>query len=259
MFIRLFISFTFIFITGCSSINFIKEPVLNDDIFLKAKVFLDKNKYEKAKSNFLQIANTEKGSELALQSHFYLGHSYYGLKNYDESIYHFNYYSMFSKDIIKIEESQFMKSKCIYKMTVPYNNDQTQTFLAIPTIQEFLDNFPLSKHNKEANNMIASLRNKISKKYYETGRLYMKMKSYNAAKYYFDLVINDYYDTKYFNEAKISYIFNYLLMDDYDNAFNYYNDNKDSFTSKEKQEEAESVLSKYKNKIGLSGYYRLYR
>ena len=62
MFIWLFISFTFIFITCFSSISFIKEPVLNDDIFLKAKVFLDKNKYEKSKSNFLQIANTEKGS-----------------------------------------------------------------------------------------------------------------------------------------------------------------------------------------------------
>ena len=259
MFIRLIISFIFIFTTGCSSINFRKEPVSNDIIFLKAKVFLDKNKFEKAKSNFLQIVNSEKGSELALQSHFYLGHSYYGLKNYDESIYNFNYYSMFSKDIIKIEESQLMKSKCVYKMTASYNNDQTQTFLAISTIQEFLDNFPSSKYNDEANDMIVSLRNKISKKYYETGRLYMKMKSYNAAKYYLDLVINDYYDTKYFNEAKISYIFNYILMDDYDSAFNYYNDNKDSFTSNEKKQEAENILSKYKKRIGLSGYYRLYR
>ena len=259
MFIRLIILFVFIFATGCSSINLRNEPISNEVIFLKAKSLLDNNKFEKAKSNFLQIVNNEKGSELALQSHFYLGHSYYGLKNYDESIYNFNYYSMFSKDIIKIEESQFMKSMCVYKMTLPYNNDQTQTFLAISIIQEFLDNFPLSEYNKEANDMIASLRKKISKKYYETGRLYMKMKSYNAAKYYFDLVINDYYDTKYFNEAKVSYIFNYILMDDYDNAFNYYNDNKDSFTSKEKQEEAENILSKYKSKIGLSGYYRLYR
>jgi outer membrane protein assembly factor BamD len=258
MFIRLIILFIFVFTNGCSSINLKNEPASNDIRFLKAKSFLDNNKFEKAKSNFLQILDSEKGSELALLSHFYLGYSYYGLKNYDESIYNFNYYSMFSKDIMKIEDSQFMKSKCVYKMTLPFKNDQTQTFLAISTIQEFLDNFPTSKYGYEINTMITSLRNKISKKYYETGRLYMKMKSYNAAKYYFDLVIDDYYDTKYYNEAKISYIFNYILMDDYEGAVIYYNENKDSFDF-EAKEEANYILSKYKHKIGLSGYYRLYR
>ena len=52
---------------------------------------------------------------------------------------------MFSKDIDNVEFSQFMKSKCAFELTLPYNKDQTSTLYAISIIQEFLDNFPYSK------------------------------------------------------------------------------------------------------------------
>ena len=44
--------------------------------------------------------------------------AFFGLKNYEEAIYHFNYYSMFSNQIENVEKAQFMKSKCEFELTL---------------------------------------------------------------------------------------------------------------------------------------------
>ena len=166
---------------------------------------------------------------------------------------------MFSKDISKIEFSQFMKCKCSFKLTKPYNNDQTESFLCISMIQEFLDNFPYSIHVEDAYDMVVKLRNRIAKKHYETARLYLKMKKFDSSFYYLNMVLSDYYDTKYYDEAIITYIFTYRVKNDYNQAKIYFDSNKDNFKSDQKLKEAKNMLLEYSNGIGLSGYFRLYR
>ena len=259
MYNRLIISFAVLFLlTGCSMFNKDKIKVTTQQRFEKAQLSLSKNKFEKAKNAFQIIIQNEKDASLSLESYFYLGESFFGLKNYDEAIYHFNYYSMFSNEIENVEKAQFMKSKCEFKLTLDYNNDQTQSFLAISSIQEFLDNFPYSIYKDEAYQMIQDLREKIAKKYFENGRLYLKIKKFESAMYYFDIVISDYYDTKYSDESKLSYIFTYILMNDYNNAKEYFDKNKATFNSATLQE-AGKILIEYKDGLGISGYYRLYK
>ena len=260
MYNRLIISFAVLFLlTGCSMFNKDKIEVTTQKRFEKAQLYLSNNKFEKAKNQFQIIIQNEKGTSLSLESYFHLGKSFFGLKNYEEAIYHFNYYSMFSNQIENVEKAQFMKSKCEFKLTLDYNNDQTQSFLAISSIQEFLDNFPYSIYKDEAYQMIQDLRAKIAKKYFENGRLYLKIKKFESAMYYFDLVISDYYDTKYSDESKLSYIFTYILMKDYNKAKEYFDKNKATFKSSDILKEAEKVLNEYQDGLGFSGYYRLYK
>ena len=124
---------------------------------------------------------------------------------------------------------------------------------------KFLDNFPYSTHVEDAYDMGILLRSRISKKHYETARLYLKMKKFDSSFYYLDMVLSDYYDTKYYDEAIITYMFTYIVMDDYNQAKIYFESNKDNFKSNKKLEEAENMLLEYSNGIGLSGYFRLYR
>ena len=132
MYNRLILYFvTFFLLTGCSVFDKNKVEITTQKRFEKAQLYLSKNKFEKAKNEFQIIIQNEKGTSLSLESYFYLGESFFGLKNYDEAIYHFNYYSMFSNQIENVEKAQFMKSKCAFRLTLDYNNDQTQTFLAI--------------------------------------------------------------------------------------------------------------------------------
>ena len=258
MSIRLIFNISLLFFFfSCSTVS--KTEMSNQQRFENGESYFLKNKFEKAKNEFEIIIQNEQGTNLGLESTFYLAKALFELKEYDESLYHFNYYSMFSKDIDKIEFAQFMKCRCSFKLTTPYDNDQTQSILSISIIQEFLDNFPHSKYKSDAIEMIKDLRNKISKKHYEIGRLYLKMKEFEAAFYYFDIILSEYYDTNYHDEAIISYIFTYILMEDYDKAKNYFEINKNNFNSDEKVLEAEMILNEYEDGLGIKGLFRLYK
>ena len=107
--------------------------------------------------------------------------------------------------------------------------------------------------------MIKDLRNRISKKYYESAKLYLKMKKFSSAFYYFDIIISEYYDTDYFDQALISYIFTYIVMGNYSEAEIYFESNKKNFNDIQNQFEAKRILTDYKDGLGLSGFYRLYK
>jgi len=257
MLIRLIFTVNLILLISCSSIS--KKELTIQERYDKANKYFSNKKFQKAKNEFQFIIDNEKSNAISLESSFYLAQSLFELKEYEEALYHFNHYSMFSKSIANIELAQFMKCKCLFKLTAPYENDQSQSFLCISNIQEFLDNFPNSKYSIDANKMIEDLREKISKKYYEEARLYLKMKKFEAAIYSLNIIFSNYYDTKYYDEAIITYIFTYILMDEYNEAKKYFELNKDNFNSNVKMKEAESILIDYKDGIGLSGLFRLYR
>ena len=249
----------FLFIFSCSSF---KENGLDKSLeerFDYAILLFENNKYEKAKNQLQIIIESDKGSSISLDAYFLIAEAYYNLKNYDEAIYHYNYFSMFTNDIDKVEKAQFMKSKSNYVLSLNYKNDQTQTLLAISSIQEFLDNFPNSSFSNESKIMINELRNKLARKFYESGRLYLKIKKYDSALFYFNIVINDYYDTIYSDESKISIIFTHILSGSIDDAKKYFLNIEDSFDSKKKYDEASSILNEYNDGIGIKGYYRLYK
>ena len=56
-------------------------------------------------------------------------------------------------------------------------------------LQEYIDDYPDSPKRDEAQNAIISIRNKLSRKVYESGILYMKLEEYKAALLSFDKII----------------------------------------------------------------------
>ena len=98
MYNRFILLFVVLFLfTGCSIFNkdknepnskklFKKSNVTSEDRFEKAKIYLSKNKFEKAKNQFQLIIQNDDGSGLSLESHLYIGESFYGLKNYEEKL-----------------------------------------------------------------------------------------------------------------------------------------------------------------------------
>ena len=129
MLFRLIIYISTFFIFSCSAFN--TKELSNQDRFEKGQDYFVSKKFQKAKTEFEFIIQNEQGTNLGLESTFYLAKTLFELKSYDEASYNFNYYSMFSKDMGKIEFSQFMKCKCSFQLTKPYNNDQTESFLCL--------------------------------------------------------------------------------------------------------------------------------
>jgi len=127
-------------------------------------------------------------------------------------------------------------------------------------LQEFIEDFPGSNHVPDAEKYISKIRNDLARKEYETGRLYLKLEEYDSAIIYFNSLLDEYYDTDFADEARISIAFAYLLDHAPDTATNYLIENKNNFHSAEKYDEglqlAKDTMS---GKLSLKDYVRLYK
>jgi outer membrane protein assembly factor BamD len=81
---------------------------------------------------------------------------------------------------------------------------------------EFQYLYPDDSLNVESSNRIKDLRDKLAYREFFTAGLYSKMESPKASIVYYDAVINNFSDTKYFEDAYIGKIEALYLMKKYD-------------------------------------------
>ena len=100
-----------------------------------------------------------------------------------------------------VEDARFKICEAYTFESPEYYHDQEYTEKALERYQEFLDDYPNSKFIDEVLSSIGALREKLGRKLYETGVLYIKLEEYESAKMTFQLVIDQYYDTSIINYA----------------------------------------------------------
>jgi outer membrane protein assembly factor BamD len=99
---------------------------------------------------------------------------------------------------------------------------------AITEIQQFLDDFPNSEFSLEADKLIKELRLRLAQKNMESGYLYVKLKAYDSAIKSFEVVVNDYYDTKFIEDAHSEIIKSLILLDKIDESNEYFEELMDN-------------------------------
>ena len=241
---------------GGHSINMEEDLTPN---FNKAVNFFNKGKYSRARDEFEYIIMTDPGSGLANDSQYYKGESLFHMKEYDEAWSTFDRYVRFANDINKIEKSRYRICECAINLTNSYHRDQKQTDRALSQLQMFIEDFPLSNLNQQAEEAISGLRLKLAKKDFEVGRLYLKLEEYESALIYFRSVLNNYYDTGISDDARIGIIFTHILNDNHQGAKNYLDSEQNRFLSSDKYEQAETLLNDTKEGLKLAHYYQLYK
>ena len=100
-----------------------------------------------------------------------------------------------------VEDSRFKICEA-YRIESPkYYHDQEYSEKSLQRYQEFLDDYPNSKYTSDVLMSIETLREKLGRKLYESGILYMKMEEFESAEMSFQKTIDLYYDTKILNKA----------------------------------------------------------
>ena len=253
-----FVFILMIFFYSCAGTNK-NTDISPRDKFNEGIKNLENEKYLQAQLDFKNVIIRGTGTELGDDAQYFLGEAYFKNEEYLLAIAEYEKLTRKMGFSPFVEDARFKICEAYSIESPKYYHDQEYTRKALDRYQEFLDDYPNSKLLDDVLASIRILREKLARKYFENGKLYLKIKKFKSAMYYFDIVISDYYDTKYSDKAKISYIFAYILMKDYDSAVGYFNKNKTSFRSPNSLKEAEEILNEYKNGIGISGYYRLYK
>lgn len=247
------------FFAGCWN----KKVSIDEDLnkrYEKGKSLFEKEKFGKAQTEFEYIAMNNPGSQLAVESEFYLAEALFNQEKYPEAAVEFERYIRYSHDLEKIETLCYRVCECAINSSMPYQKDQRGTVTALARLQEFIEDYPQSIYIKDADAHIVSIRATMARKEFETGRLYLKLQEYDAALIYFDELLQRYYDTKYADDARLSIMFTHILRKDRLKAIEYLSEQESLFHSPEKYQECLAILENTANgKLTLNEFIRLYK
>ncbi len=121
-----------------------------------------------------------KGTEKAEESLFMDAMCHFNLKDYETATTYFErYYKTYPKGEYA-ELARFYGGKASYLQSPDPRLDQSPTYAAINSLQEFLEYYPYSSRRDEANDMLLRLQNRLVQKEYNAAKLYFDLGSYNG-------------------------------------------------------------------------------
>ncbi len=165
--------------------------------YAEAIKYYNKKDYSKALGLFDGLVTRYKGQAQAEDLYYYYAYSNYKLKDYTSARYHFKTFADTYPSSAKAEECRFMAAYCYYLDSPIFSLDQTNTSLAIESLQLFINLYPKSDRVAEAGKLIQNLRDKLEQKAYANSKLYLTIGDYQAAVIAFGNTLRDYPDTKF--------------------------------------------------------------
>jgi len=200
----LFILIIFFSATVLSSCGSSGSTIKTDDpesAYRIAKSKYDRQDYLDAIDDFTLIKLKFSGSSIIDKAIYYLGMSYYKREEFILGLYEFESLVKNYPSSSLSEDARYMLAMSYYGLSPQYSLDQTYTRYAISEFQNFLELYPKSKYAGEADRKIQEMREKLALKAYKSADLYFNLDNYRSALVYYDEILNEYFDTKYADDA----------------------------------------------------------
>ena len=234
-----------IFLSSCGISNPFDDNIAYKTRFEDGLAFFEEEKYVKASQQFNIIVERASHTDLGDDALFFLAESYFLNKDYDLALVEFEKLVSRMGFSPYIEKSRWRICETLLLLSPNFYHDQDSSKKAISQIQEFLDDFPNSEYSIDADKLINELRTRLAEKNMETGKLYVKLKAYDSAIVSYKIVVNEFYDTKFFNDANMEIIRCLALQKKSDEAKQYLTDleiNEKSVITDSFKEQALSVI-----------------
>ncbi len=225
-------------LSSCTS-NQPKVVTNFNETYQKALTAFNKKKWEKASELFTLVVINSPGSDMADDAQFYLGECHFNRKDYLLAISEYQKLTERYPYSPLVEDALYKIALAQFKNAPDYQLDQEYTLKALDSFQEFIESYPNSKHRQDAENNIVAIRNRLARKLYETGRLYRKLREWEAAIFYLDKMLEKYYDTDYVVSAYLEKA--YCLI--YLHRFDEYNSILQTLTNKYSKQVTSNQLS----------------
>jgi len=242
---RLILFYISILLYSCGISNPFDDNIAYKTRFDDGLAFFEEEKYVKASQQFNIIVDRASHTDLGDDALFFLAESYFLNKDYDLALVEFEKLVSRMGFSPYIEKSRWRICETLMLLSPNFYHDQESSKKAISQIQEFLDDFPNSEYSKDADKLISELRTRLAEKNMETGKLYVKLKAYDSAIVSYKIVVNEFYDTKFFNDANMEIIKCLALQKKSDEAKQYLTDleiNEKSVVTDSFKEQALSVI-----------------
>jgi outer membrane protein assembly factor BamD len=175
--------FAGLILVSCSEYQ---KAVKNPDITKKyelAERLYEEGDYKRANRLLEQIAPQFVGKPQGERVLFFLADSYYQIKDYNFAGYQFERFLKSYPGSNRADEASFLGAKSYYMLSPKYSLDQTDTEKALGKLQIFINSYPDSEYQDEANRMAQELTSKKEKKAFEIAKQYVKLGEYYILDY----------------------------------------------------------------------------
>lgn len=174
--------------------------------------FYREGNYEKASLLFEELQNDYRGSDRAKEMLYYYAYSKYQFGLYIVGAYYFEQFHTLYPNDERAPECLYMVAYCYFLESAPHYLDQEFTNKAIGQFQLFINSYPFHERVEEANETITKLRERLANKSFETARLYYDLERYRAAVTSFEVMMQEYPDSRYREEAQFLIFKSALLL-----------------------------------------------
>ena len=242
-----------ILIFSCSEYQ---KALNSDEVSVKFNLgteLYDAEKYSKASRLFAQILPQYRGKPQAQKLTYMQAMCFYNTKDYNSSSYQMERFVNSYPDSEKVEEMAFLGAKSYYLMSPIFSKDSEDTKIAIDKMQEFINAFPESEFNDDANKIIFELDYRLELKEFNIALQYNVLTDYQAAIKSFENFLIDFPGSD-LREKALYYRFDsaYKLAinsvvwrqkERIENAVSYFNSFKNTYNDSEFLDEMESKIS----------------
>ncbi len=195
---------------SCAKENLIKRGDTLPVAYKKAMGLYQDGDYSNAAEAFETVISIGRGTQYGEEAQFYLAESYFNDRRFLLAASEYERYSALFPRSSKRQEADFKEAYCYYRMSPRYQLDQGYTRTAIEKFQLYNSRYPDSDKVQEAAGYIDQLRSKLAHKTYAAADLYLRTDQYEAAIIYYDLVISQYPESAWAEQALVNQISTYV-------------------------------------------------
>jgi outer membrane protein assembly factor BamD len=172
-----------------------------DEYFKAAKAAFEDRDWLDAIKFFEVIKLQYPASQYADDAQYYLAEINYKRGEYYMAAYNYATLRRIYPQSEFQKEALFKTALSFYEISPAFDRDQDYTRKAIQTFSEFQVVYPKDSLADRAGAYIVELRNKLAEKYYTIAELYRNLQSIESSLVYYDAVIEEYPDSKFFEPA----------------------------------------------------------
>ena len=207
-------------IISCSEKETIIEEGLTEtpeQLYVIAKLDLDAELYEEAKLKFENINFKFPLSNEGIQSLMMIAFIEYVQLNYDEAIYKFDRIIKKYPSHKNIDYAYYMRAMCYFEQMKHEALDGKNNQEAMENFNQIINRFPESKYARDSQQKLILVKENIAAKHMDIALFYLNQKKYLAALNRYNIVINEYSQSKFTPEAlyrEVEIYYTLGMMDD---------------------------------------------
>ena len=188
-----------------------------EQLYAIAKLDLDKELYEEAKLKFENLNFKFPLSNEGIQSLIMIAFIEYAQLNYDEAIYKFDRIIKKYPSHKNIDYAYYMRAMCYFEQIKHEALDGKNNQEAMENFNQIINRFPESKYARDSQQKIIFVKENIAAKHMDIALFYLNQKKYLAALNRYNIVINEYSQSKFTPEAlyrEVEIYYRLGMMDD---------------------------------------------